>query len=159
MAPAKKKSAKKPSATTPAEKAPRLLAGGNPQIAKGDGDAPVQAYVAAIPDWRRDVVAWVDALVERAVPGVRKAVKWNSPMYGAPAPREGYFLGVHLFARYVKVAFFDGVSLDPEPPVGSKDPNVRYVHLGEGEPRDAKQLTAWVKQAAKLPGWRPGAKG
>ena len=122
-----------------------------------DGDAPVQAYIAAIPDRRRDVVRWLDALVEGAVPGVRKAVKWNSPLYGLEGG--GYFLGLHLFARYVKVSFFDGASLRPPPPVASKDPKVRYVHLGEDEPGDAKQMTAWVKQAAKLPGWSPGKKG
>jgi|SRR5688572_20525669 len=130
---------------------PKLLSGGNPQIPKGDGDAPVQAYLAAVPGWKRDVARRVDALVERAVPGVRKAVKWNSPFYGAPGA-EGWFLSYHCYANYLKVTFFRGTSLDPMPPVASKMKDVRYLHLHENEPLDEKQITAWLKQASRLPG-------
>jgi hypothetical protein len=130
---------------------PTLLAGGNPQIAKGDGDAPVQAYIAAIPDWKRDVARDLDALIVRTVPGVKKAVKWNSPFYGVEG--QGWFLSFHCFARYVKVAFFRGAALAPPPPVASKDENVRYLHLHQDEAIDEAQLEGWVKQAAALPGW------
>ena len=136
--------------------APRLLAGGNPRIAKAEGNAPVKAHIDAMPGWKRDVGLQIDALVERAVPGVRRAVKWNSPPYGVEG--KGWFLGVHCFAGYVKVAFFKGSSLRPEPPVGSKDPHARYLHVEEGAPLDERQFTAWVKQASKLPGW-DGKKG
>jgi hypothetical protein len=132
---------------------PKLLAGGNPQIAKGDGDAPVQAYIAAMPGWKRDVGRHLDALVERVVPGVRKAVRWNSPFYGVEG--QGWFLGVHCFTRYVKLSFFRGASLRPVPPVASKDENVRYVHIHEGEELDEAQLARWIKQASELPGWVP----
>jgi hypothetical protein len=132
---------------------PKLLAGGNPQIAKGDGDAPVQAYIAAMPGWKRDVGRRLDALVERVVPGVRKAVRWNSPFYGVEG--QGWFLGVHCFTRYVKLSFFRGASLRPVPPVASKDENVRYVHIHEGEELDEAQLARWIKQASELPGWVP----
>jgi hypothetical protein len=132
---------------------PKLLAGGNPQIAKGDGDAPVQAYIAAMPGWKRDVGRRLDALVERVVPGVRKAVRWNSPFYGVEG--QGWFLGVHCFTRYVKLSFFRGASLHPVPPVASKDENVRYVHIHEGEELDEEQLARWIKQASELPGWVP----
>jgi hypothetical protein len=132
---------------------PKLLAGGNPQIAKGDGDAPVQAYIAAMPGWKRDVGRRLDALVERVVPGVRKAVRWNSPFYGVEG--QGWFLGVHCFTRYVKLSFFRGASLHPVPPVASKDENVRYVHIHEGEELDEAQLARWIKQASELPGWVP----
>ena len=133
----------------------RLLSGGNPQIAKAEGDAPVRAYIAAVTDWRGDVLRRLDAVIERAVPGVRKAVKWNSPMYGTPGG-DGYFLGVHVFKRYVKVAFFAGTSLRPVPPEPSKSDNTRYVHLREGDELDESQLAAWVTQAVSLPGWTPG---
>jgi hypothetical protein len=132
---------------------PKLLAGGNPQIAKGDGDAPVQAYIAAMPGWKRDVGRHLDALVERVVPGVRKAVRWNSPFYGVEG--QGWFLGVHCFTRYVKLSFFRGASLRPVPPVASKDENARYVHIHEGEELDEAQLARWIKQASELPGWVP----
>jgi hypothetical protein len=132
---------------------PKLLAGGNPQIAKGDGDAPVQAYIAAMPGWKHDVGRHLDALVERVVPGVRKAVRWNSPFYGIEG--QGWFLGVHCFTRYVKLSFFRGASLHPVPPVASKDENVRYVHIHEGEELDEAQLARWIKQASELPGWVP----
>lgn len=131
---------------------PALLSGGNPQIAKGYGDAPVQAYIAAMPGWKSDVGRRLDALIERAVPGVRKAVKWNSPLYGVQD--QGWFLGVHVFARYVKVAFFRGASLNPVPPVASKQKDVRYFHIHEDDPIDETQLADWVKQASQLPGER-----
>jgi hypothetical protein len=134
---------------TPAQ--PKLLSGGNPQIPKGDGDAPVQAYIAAIPGWKQDIGRHLDALVERAVPGVRKAVKWNSPFYGVEG--QGWFLSFHCFNRYVKVTFFKGVELSPVPPGPSKDANVRYLDIYEGVEPDEAQLTSWVKQAAALPGW------
>ncbi len=132
---------------------PALLAGGNPQIAKGDGDAPVQAYIAAMPGWKRDVGRRLDALIERTVPGVRKAVKWNSPMYGVEG-QGGWFLSFHCFTKYVKVAFFRGASLRPVPPGGSKQKDVRYLDIHEDDPLDEAQLAAWVKQASLLPGER-----
>src|SRR5687768_4380011 len=133
---------------------PKLLSGGNPQIAKADGDAPVQAYIAAMPGWKRDVGRRLDALIERTVPGVRKAVKWNSPLYGVAGEDQGWFLGVHCFAKYVKVAFFRGVSLRPVPPGESKQKHVRYLDIHEDEPLDEAQLADWVKQASELPGER-----
>ncbi len=129
---------------------PRLLSGGNPQIAKGYGDAPVQAWIAAAPGWERAAAARLDALVTGAVPGVRKAVKWNSPLYGAGD--EGWFLSLHVFARYIKVAFLNGGSLEPPPPVASKHGSVRYLHVHEDEALDEAQLTDWIRQAAALPG-------
>jgi hypothetical protein len=132
------------------KKAVRLLAGGNPQIPKGEGEAPVQAYIAAMPGWKREVGERLDALIERTVPGVRKAVKWNSPFYGVEG--QGWFLSFHVFARYVKVAFFRGAALRPLPPGPSKIEGQRYVDLHEGE-LDEEQMAAWVEQAASLPGW------
>lgn len=129
-----------------------LLSGGNPQIAKGDGDAPVQAYIAALSGWQRDVGRRLDALITRTVPKARKAVKWNSPFYGIEG--QGWFLSFHVFTKYVKVAFFRGASLRPVPPDPSKDENVRYVNVREGE-LDEAQMAKWVKQAAALPGWIP----
>lgn len=134
---------------------PKLLSGGNPQIPKGDGDAPVQAYIAAMPGWKSEAGRQLDALVERIVPDVRKAVKWNSPLYGVEG--QGFFLGVHCFTRYIKISFFRGSALDPKPPVGSKDPNARYFHLEEGDPVDQPQLADWIRQAAAIPGWQPNA--
>jgi hypothetical protein len=131
---------------------PTLLAGGNPEIAKAEGDAPVQAYIAAMPGWKRDVGRRLDALIVRTVPGVRKAVKWNSPFYGIAG--EGWFLSLHCFTNYVKVAFFRGTSLRPLPPGESKHKNVRYIDIHENEPVDEAQLAAWVKQASQLPGER-----
>jgi hypothetical protein len=128
-----------------------LLSGGNPQIAKGDGDGPVQAYIAAMPDWKRAVGERLDALITKALPKVQKAVKWNSPFYGVEG--EGYFLSFHVFTRYVKVAFLQGASLKPMPPGPSKDRNTRYLDIHEGDAIDEKQFTAWVKQSAKLPGF------
>ncbi|MFN3523728.1 MAG: DUF1801 domain-containing protein [Phenylobacterium sp.] len=132
---------------------PRLLAGGNPQIPKGEGDGPVKAYIAAMPGWKRQVGARLDALIERTVPGVRKAVKWNSPMYGVEG--QGWFLSAHCYDRYVKVAFFSGASLDPPPPVGSKDPNTRYLHIHENDDLDEALLIRWIGQASQRPGWSP----
>jgi hypothetical protein len=129
---------------------PTLLAGGNPQIAKADGDAPVQAYIAAMPGWKRDVGRRLDALIVRTVPGVRKAVKWNSPLYGVEG--QGWFLGIHVFAKYVKVAFFRGASLRPVPPAASKSNDTRYLDIHEDDQLDEAQLAAWVKQASQLPG-------
>jgi hypothetical protein len=132
--------------------APTLLSGGNPQIPKGDGNAPVQAYIAAMPGWKQDVGRRLDALIERTVPGVRKAVKWNSPFYGVEGS-EGWFLSYHCFTKYVKVTFFRGTSLHPVPPGKSKHPEVRYLDIHEG-PLDVAQLVEWVKQASHLPGER-----
>ncbi|MEZ0244602.1 MAG: DUF1801 domain-containing protein [Sphingomonas sp.] len=129
----------------------KLLSGGNPQIAKGEGDAPVQAYIAAMPGWKRAVGEQLDALIVRTLPDVRKAVKWNSPFYGMPG--EGWFLSLHCFNKYVKLAFFRGSALDPMPPVASKDPNTRYLHIHEGDTLDEAQLTNWIRQAAAIPGW------
>ena len=134
-----------------------LLAGGNPQIAKGEGDAPVQAYIAAMPGWKRKAGRCLDALIERAVPGVHKAVKWNSPFYGVEG--EGWFLSFHCYTRYIKVAFFRGTSLRPMPPGESKQENVRYLHIHEDDMiengmRDEDRFIAWVQQASRLPGER-----
>ena len=131
----------------------KLLAGGNPQIAKADGDAPVQAYIAAIPGWKRDVGRWLDALIVQNVPDVRKAVKWNSPFYGIDG--QGWFLSFHVFTHYVKVTFFRGASLRPAPPGASKHKDVRYLDIREGDQLDESQAATWVKQAAALPGWTP----
>lgn len=145
------KSAKKAAANRGAAK-PRLLAGGNPQIAKGYGDAPVQAYIAAMPEWKRDVGRKLDALIVRTIPGVHKAVKWNSPLYGIDG--EGWFLGLHVFTRYVKVVFFRGASLHPVPPGKSKQQQIRYLDIREDDELDEAQFVAWVKQASQLPGER-----
>lgn len=129
-----------------------LLSGGNPQIAKGEGDAPVNAYIAAMPGWKSDIGRKLDALIEKTVPGVRKAVKWNSPFYGVEG--EGWFLSYHCFAKYIKLTFFRGTSLDPVPPVSSKTDETRYFHIHEGEALDERQLAAWISQASALPGER-----
>ena len=134
---------------SPAGAKPALLSGGNPQIAKGYGDEPVQAYIAAMPGWKSDVGKRLDAIIERAAPDVKKAVKWNSPFYGVEDDR--WFLSYHVFAKYVKVTFFRGTSLDPVPAGTSKHPEVRYLDIYEGE-FDEKQFARWVKQASKLPG-------
>ncbi|NOT42909.1 MAG: DUF1801 domain-containing protein [Alphaproteobacteria bacterium] len=144
--------AKKPRAAAKARPSskPALLTGGNPQIAKADGDAPVQAYIAAMPGRKRDLGARLDALITRAVPKVRKAVKWNSPFYGVEG--QGWFVSFHVFTRYVKVTFFKGASLKPALPGGtSKD--ARWIDIREGEAFDEAQFVKWVKQAAALPGW------
>ena len=129
---------------------PVLLAGGNPQIAKGDGDAPVQAYIAAMPGWKSDVGRTLDDLIVRTVPGVHKAVKWNSPFYGVEG--QGWFLNVHCLTKYVKVAFFRGTSLSPMPPGASKTKETRYLDIYEDKPLDEAQLVAWIQQASELPG-------
>ncbi|MCC7389676.1 MAG: DUF1801 domain-containing protein [Phycisphaerales bacterium] len=165
--PAPKKQAPKPRATTkkpttkkaPAKPAqakkagakPKLLSGGNPQIAKADGDAPVQAFIDAMPGWKRDVGRQLDAIIGRTLPGVRRAVRWNSPFYGTEA--NGWFLSYHCITRYIKVAFFRGTELDPMPPVASKNEGTRYFHIHEGEAIDEKLFASWVRQGAKLPGW------
>jgi hypothetical protein len=131
---------------------PALLAGGNPQIAKADGNAPVQAYIAAMPGWKSNIGRRLDALIVRTVPGVRKAVKWNSPLYGIEG--QGWFLGLHTFTHYVKVAFFRGKSLRPVPPGESKSKDTRYLDIHEDDQFDEVQLAAWVKQASQLPGER-----
>jgi hypothetical protein len=129
-----------------------LLSGGNPQIAKADGDTPVQAYIAAMPGWKRDVGKQLDSLIVQNVPNVRKAVKWNSPFYGIEG--QGWFLSFHVFTNYVKVTFFRGSSLRPMPPGASKHKDVRHFDIHEGE-LDAWQMASWVKQAAAVPGWVP----
>ncbi|TPL86208.1 DUF1801 domain-containing protein [Mesorhizobium sp. B2-3-12] len=140
--------------TKPVPEAPpvKLLSGGNPRIAKGHGDAPVQASIAAMPGWKRAVGERLDALIERAVPGVQKAVKWNSPLYGVEG--EGWFLGIHCFTKYIKVAFFRGQSLDPVPPGASKSGDTRYLDIREDDGLDEARFSAWVKQASQLPGER-----
>jgi hypothetical protein len=142
VVPAAKASAKKPA----------LLAGGNPQIAKADGDAPVQAYIAAMPGWKRDVGRRLDALIVRTVPNVRKAVKWNSPFYGIEG--QGWFLGFHVFTRYVKVTFFRGTSLRPIPP-GGTGKDARWIDIHEDD-LDEAQMATWIKQASSIPGWETG---
>jgi len=135
--------------STPKTARPVLLSGGNPQIAKADGDAPVQAYIAAMPDWKRDVGRQLDALIVRTVPGVRKAVKWNSPFYGVAG--QGWFLSFHTFTNYVKVTFFLGTSLRPVPPGGSAK-EARWIDVHESDLNEA-QLAQWIRQAAAMPGW------
>jgi hypothetical protein len=130
-----------------------LLSGGNPQIAKADGDEPVQAYIAAMPGWKSDVGKRLDALIVRHVPHVRKAVRWNSPFYGVEG--QGWFLAFHCFTHYVKVTFLNGTSLQPMPPGPSKDKNTRYADIREGDALDEAQWGRWLKQAAALPGWLP----
>jgi hypothetical protein len=132
---------------------PVLLAGGNPQIAKAEGDAPVQAYIAAMPGWKREVVRRLDALIVHSVPDVRKAVKWNSPFYGIEG--QGWFLNCHAFTNYIKVAFFRGTSLRPVPPGESSHKEVRYLDIRQRDGLDEAQLVDWIRQAASLPGWTP----
>ncbi|HEU4829785.1 MAG TPA: DUF1801 domain-containing protein [Gemmatimonadales bacterium] len=146
-----KKQARRPAKMRGAGNGVVLLSGDNPQIAKADGDAPVQAWIAAIPGWKRDVARRLDALVVRAVPDVRKAVKWNSPFYGVEG--QGWFLSLHCFTKFVRVTFFHGTSLDPLPLGESKHKDVRYLDVYEERPPDETQFTDWVKQASHLPGW------
>jgi hypothetical protein len=143
--------AKKTANAGASEARPIVLSGGNPRIAKADGDAPVQAYIAAMPGWKRDLGKRLDALIVRNVPNVRKAVKWNSPLYGIEG--QGWFLGLHTFTHYVKVAFFRGTSLRPVPPGASKGKDTRYIDIREGDELDEAQMANWVKQAAALPGF------
>lgn len=164
-----------PAARKPAKAAVRLLSGGNPQIAKADGDAPVQAYIAAMPGWKSDLGKRLDAIIVRSVPNVRKAVRWNSPFYGAAgrgssagargaegsgaatgADGKSWFLAIHCLTRYVKVNFFDGLSLRPIPPGGTaRSGQSRWIDIYEHDTLDEAQFAAWVKQAAALPGWTP----
>jgi hypothetical protein len=130
-----------------------LLAGGNPQIAKGDGDAPVREYLAALPGWKREMAERIDELIVSSVPKLQKAVKWNSPLYGAGDG--GWFLGMHAFTHYLKLAFFRGRSLRPMPPGASKNPETRYLDVREGDELDEAQLVEWLKQASALPGVNP----
>ena len=143
-----RKTAPKPRSRKAAK--PALLAGGNPQVAKADGDAPVQAYIAAMPGWKGDIGRRLDALIARSVPNVRKAVRWNTPFYGIEG--QGWFVGFHCLTKCVKVAFFRGTSLRPVPPVESKQKEVRYLDIHEDDALDDAQLAAWVKQASQLPG-------
>lgn len=146
---AAKAPAKSAAKTTPV----KLLSGGNPQIAKADGDAPVQAYIAALPGWKSERARKLDALIVKTVPHVHKAVKWNSPFYGIEG--NGWFLSMHAFNKYLKVAFFRGTSLDPNPPGPSKNEGTRYIDIYENDVFDEAQLASWFKQAAELPGWIP----
>jgi hypothetical protein len=132
---------------------PVLLSGGNPQIAKADGDAPVQAYIKAMPGWKRAIGRRLDALVVRTVPNVRKGVKWNSPFYGVEG--QGWFLSFHCFTKYVKVTFFRGTALRPVPPGASKHADVRYLDIREDDEIDEELLASWIRQAAAVPGWIP----
>lgn len=136
---------------TPDAATPVLLSGGNPQIAKADGDAPVQAYISAMPGWKSAMGRRLDEIIVQTVPDVRKAVRWNSPFYGAEG--QGWFLNFHTFDKYVKVAFFDGASLDPPPPITSKHDAVRYLKIFEDDQFDDAQFAEWVRQASRLPGW------
>ena len=151
MAKSKPPGLRKPRPPARARGKPALLAGGNPQIAKADGDAPVQAYIAAMPGWKRDVGRRLDAIIVQALPGVQKGVKWNSPLYGVEG--KGWFLGIHVFTTYVKVAFFRGTSLRPMPSGASKSGDTRYLNIRETDVLDESQFAAWVKQASRLPGW------
>lgn len=150
---------KSPAKATTKKKQPAILSGGNPQIAKGDGPAPVKAYIAAIPDpWKKDIVRTLDALITETIPGCRKAVRWNTPFYGAPLGQgdETWFLSMHCVTKYIKVGFFSGASLDPMPPVESKMKNVRYLHIHQGDwgkKVDPAQVASWIRQAARLPGF------
>lgn len=152
--PSRPRAAQKPAAcrTRPKGK-PVLLTGGNPQIAKGDGDAPVREYLAALPGWKKEACRRIDAAIVRTVPGVHKAVRWNSPLYGIEG--RGWFLGIHAFTTYLKVSFFRGAALKPPPPVASKSGDTRSYHVHEDGIFDESQFMAWVKQAAALPGWIP----
>ena len=139
----------KDSADPTANPEPRLLAGGNPQISKGEGDGPVQAYIAAMPGWKREIGEYLDALIVRTVPDVHKAVKWNQPFYGFEG--EGWFLGFRCFTKYVQLSFFRGTSLDPVPPKGSKHPEVRYFDIYKDDELDESLLVSWLSQASQLP--------
>jgi len=141
------------SKSRPSTATPILLSGGNPQIAKADGDAPVQAYIAAMPGWKGDIGRALDALIVRTVPDVQKAVKWNSPFYGIEG--QGWFLNFHCFTKYIKVAFFRGTSLHPLPPGESKNKDTRYLDIHENDELDQELVASWIKQASELPGWTP----
>ena len=132
------------------EDKPRLLSGGNPQIPKGDGDTPVQHYIAAMPGWKRKIGRRLDSLIVRSLPEVRKVVRWNSPFYGIEG--QGWFLSFHCFTKYVKITFLNGESLRPVPPIQSKHKNVCYYHVHENDQLDEELLTSWIRQASELPG-------
>jgi hypothetical protein len=155
MSPAKSnkpsKTKAKTEARTPKAKAVKLLSGGNPQIAKGDGDAPVQAYIAAMPGWKSPLGKRLDALIVRHIPNVQKALRWNSPFYGIEG--QGWLVSFHVLTRYVKVNFFCGASLQPLPPGSGKDPNARWIDIYEDDELDEAQMSQWIQQAAKLKGW------
>src|SRR6187551_238090 len=142
---------KAPSKVGAKPRAVKLLSGGNPQIAKAEGDAPVQAYIAAMPGWKREVGRRLDALIVRTVPGVRKAVKWNQPFYGAGDESDGWFVTFRCFTSYVKVTFFRGTELDPVPPDAGKQRDVRWLDIHEDDDVDEAQLRAWIDQASRLP--------
>ncbi len=146
----KKRAARRGSKQPTSNGEPRLLSGGNPQISKGEGDAPVQAYIAAMPEWKRGLGERLDDLIVRAVPAVHKAVKWNQPFYGNEG--DGWFVAFRCYTKYVQLSFFRGTSLDPVPPKGSKHPEVRYLDIHEDDDLDEPQLTSWIEQASKLPG-------
>lgn len=151
--PAKKSKPRRAATTKPAAKKPvKLLSGGNPQITKADGDAPVQAYIAAMPGWKGVLGRRLDALITRSVPGVQKAVRWNTPFYGMQG--QGWFVGFHCLKECIKVAFLRGAQLSPEPPIKTKQKDPRYLDIHEGETLDEKQFVDWVKQASQLPGWK-----
>jgi hypothetical protein len=150
---AAKRAKPRKTAAKPTSGRPTLLAGGNPQIAKAEGDAPVQAYIAAMPGWKSDIGRRLDALIVRTVPDVRKAVKWNSPFYGVDG--QGWFVSFHVFTKYVKVTFFRGTSLDPMPPGESKHEEVRYLDIRENDQFDEAQMVRWISQASAMPGWVP----
>jgi hypothetical protein len=133
------------------QSAPKLLSGGNPQIPKGEGDGPVQDYIAAMPDWKRAVGERLDALIVRTVPDLRKAVKWNQPFYGVEGG-DGWFMAFRCYTKYVQLQFFRGTSLDPVPPKASKHDEVRYLDIYEDDDLDERQLVSWIRQANKLPG-------
>jgi hypothetical protein len=132
---------------------PRLLSGGNPQIAKADGNAPVQAYIAAMPEWKRVVGRRIDALIVRTVPRVRKAVKWNSPFYGVEG--RGWFMAFHVYNNFIKVTFFRGIELKPPPP-GGRSKHARWIDV-HSDDLNEKQLAKWIRQAARIPGWDGGS--
>ncbi len=141
---------RKQSSTRKAGDQPKLLSGGNPQIPKGEGDEPVQAYIAAMPEWKRPIGELLDELIVRAVPDVHKAVKWNQPFYGNEG--DGWFTAFRCYTNYVQVQFFRGTSLDPEPPKAAKHPEVRYLDIHQDDDIDEEQLLAWFEQASVLPG-------
>ncbi len=142
---------KKVTRKPPSRTKPKLLSGGNPQIAKADGDAPVRAYIAAMPGWKREVGERIDAIIVRAFPSARKAVKWNSPFYGVEG--EGWIVAVHCFTKYVRVAFFNGSTLRPMPPGESKQRQTRYLDIRENDALDEAQISSWIRQARRAPGW------
>ncbi|MBK1829025.1 DUF1801 domain-containing protein [Haloferula rosea] len=143
-----------PRSSKPNPKPVKLLSGGNPQIAKADGDAPVQAYIAAMPGWKHAIGRQLDDLIVREVPALAKAVRWNSPFYGVEG--KGWFLGVHCLTNYVKVTFFEGIHLNPMPPGGTpKSKDARWVDIDKDTGIDEDQLADWIRQAAALPGWKP----